>query len=59
MGKFQLELEFSPLKPIKTLTLACVRGESKYDFRTVSVQWTLRGGGGQVLDAKDCNCKFS
>ena len=35
-----------------------VRGESKYDFRTVSVQWTLRGWGGQVLDAKDCNCIF-
>ena len=36
-----------------------LRGESKYDFRTVSVQWTLRGGGGQVLDAKDCYCNFS
>ena len=38
-----------------------LRGESKYEFRTVSVQWTLRGWGGQVVekvDAKECNCVF-
>ena len=36
-----------------------LRGESKFEISTLSVNPTLRGWGGQVLDAKDCNFGFS
>ena len=35
-----------------------IRGESKFEIRTLSVNPTLRGWGGQPFDAKDCNCVF-
>ena len=35
-----------------------VRGESKFEISTLSVNPTLRGWGAQVLDAKDCNFGF-
>ena len=35
-----------------------LRGESKFEISTLSVNPTLRGWGGQVLDAKDCNFCF-
>ena len=31
-----------------------VRGESKFEFHALSVNLTLRGWGGQPIDAKDC-----
>ena len=35
-----------------------IRGESKFEILTLSVNPTLRGWGGQPFDAKDCNCFF-
>ena len=40
------------------LTKEASRGESKFEISTLSVNPTLRGWGGQVLDAKDYNYIF-
>ena len=39
-------------------SIRAVRGESEFENSMLSVNPTLRGWIGQVLDAKDCNCLF-
>ena len=41
------------------IVIIIIRGESKFEISTLSVNPTLRGWGGQPFDAKDCNFVFS
>ena len=40
------------------MIIIVVRGESKFEISMLSVNPRLKGWGGQVLDAKNCNFGF-